>query len=46
MVASQRHRTQYQNLNDAIKRLEELVHEASEVPQGPSELTVARIKIL
>lgn len=46
IVVSQRHRSQHRNLEDAIQKLEVLVHEASEVPRGPSEMTVARIKIL
>ena len=46
MISSQKHRTQHMNLNDAIVRMEEMLREASEVPQGPSQLTVARVKQL
>lgn len=46
LVTSQEHRTQHRNLEAAVGKLEGMVHEASEVPKGPSELTIARIKTL
>jgi hypothetical protein len=46
VMSSTIYRTQYQNLNDVIERLEGLLVEASQIPQGPSELTLARIKEL
>ena len=46
VVVSQVHRTQHKNLEDAVDRLTDILEEASEIPKGPSELTLARIKIL
>ena len=46
MVVSQKHRSQLQNREDAIARLEHMLREASEVPRGPSQLTVGRVKAL
>lgn len=46
IITSQQHRTQHRNLEEAISKLEGLLREASEVPRGPSQLTVARIKTL
>lgn len=46
VITSQRHRTQRKNLEDAVLRLDGILSEASELPKGPSQLTVARIKAL
>lgn len=46
VITSQRYRSQRQNLDDAVLRLTGILREASEVPKGPSQLTVARIKAL
>lgn len=46
VVVSQVHRTQHKNLDDAVQRLTSLLKEASEIPKGPSELTLARIRVL
>ena len=46
VITSQRYRTQHKNLDDAVLKLDGILREASEVPRGPSELTVARIKAL
>lgn len=46
VITSQRHRTQGKNLKDAVLRLDGILREASELPKGPSQLTVARIKVL
>jgi protein subunit release factor B len=46
IVMSQKYRTQQKNLEDAIQKLRQLLLEASEVPKGPSELTVARVQAL
>ena len=46
VVTSQEQRSQHHNLETAIHKLEHMLHEASEVPQGPNELTLARIKTL
>ena len=45
-MTSQKHRKQSQNLEDAIHKLEQLLKEASEVPKGPSQMTLARIQAL
>ena len=45
-MISQEHRTQHRNLDAAVGKLEGMLHEASEVPRGPSELTLARIRTL
>lgn len=46
VVVSQVYRTQHKNLEDAVQRLTTILNEASEIPIGPSELTLARIKVL
>ncbi len=46
IVTSQVHRTQTENLKDGLAKLAKMLHEASEVHKGPSELTKARIKML
>ena len=46
IITSQKYRTQSQNTEDAIHKLEDMLKEASEVPKGPSDLTVARIQAL
>ena len=46
VVTSQVTRTQFDNLEDGMKKLAKMLHEASEVHKGPSELTKARIKML
>lgn len=46
VVTSQVYRTQHKNLDDAVARLTTMLHEASEIPKGPSGLTKARIKML
>ena len=46
IVTSQEHRSQHRNLEAAVARLEGMVRTASEVPRGPSELTLARIRAL
>ena len=46
IVTSQEHRTQHRNVETAIDKLEVMVEEAAEVPRGPSELTLARIRLL
>lgn len=46
VVVSQVYRTQHKNLQDAVQRLTAMLEEASEIPRGPSELTLARIRTL
>lgn len=46
IVTCQEHRSQHRNLQTAVDKLEEIIQEASEVPHGPSDLTIARIKTL
>ncbi|XP_003386495.1 PREDICTED: peptidyl-tRNA hydrolase ICT1, mitochondrial-like [Amphimedon queenslandica] len=46
IVTSQVYRTQYQNLEDAIKKLTKILEEASELPNEPSEAKLARIRKL
>ena len=46
IVTSHKYRTQTQNLQDALNKLETFIKEASEIPRGPSELTQERIKLL
>ena len=46
IVVSQEHRSQGRNLDTAVARLEAMVREASEIPRGPSELTLSRIRAL
>ena len=46
MIVSQKHRSQRMNLEDAIAKVGYVLSEASEVPKGPSHLTMARVKAL
>ena len=46
VVVSQVYRTQHKNLDDAVHRLSDMLSQASEVPKGPSQLTMARIREL
>lgn len=46
MVVSQKYRSQSKNVADAIKKLEQILSDASEVPKLPSNTTVARVKFL
>ncbi|CAI8039463.1 Peptidyl-tRNA hydrolase ICT1, mitochondrial [Geodia barretti] len=46
IITSQEHRSQHRNLEAAVARLEGMVCTASEVPRGPSGLTLARIRVL
>ena len=46
IVTSSTYRTQYKNLEDAVSKLENMLKEASEIPKGPSELTMSRVKQL
>lgn len=46
IVTCQEHRSQRRNVETAVDKLEEMIQEASEVPRGPSYLTIARIKTL
>lgn len=46
IITSQVHRTQHQNLQDAINKLGRYLEEASEVPEAPSEAKLKRIKKL
>ena len=46
VVVSQKHRSQVMNLNEAVARMEEILSAASEIPKGPSQLTVARVRAL
>ena len=46
VVVCQDHRSQLRNLETAVERLEQLLREASEVPRGPSQLTLSRIRAL
>ena len=45
-MTSQVYRTQHQNLEDSIKKLNEILLEASELPNQPSEAKLARIRKL
>lgn len=46
VVVSQKHRSQMMNLNEAVTRMEDMLSQASEIPKGPSHLTVARVRTL
>ena len=46
VITSQKHRTQHQNLEDAIAKLHTHILDAAEVPSGPSDMTIARVKLL
>ena len=46
VVVSQKHRSQRMNLNEAVAKMEEMLLQASEMPKGPSQLTVARVRAL
>ncbi|XP_062507798.1 large ribosomal subunit protein mL62-like [Corticium candelabrum] len=46
VVTSSVYRTQHQNLNDALSRLQTMVNEAGSLPNQPSAATVAKIKYL
>lgn len=46
MVVAQKHRSQLMNLNEAVSKMEDMLSEASEIPKGPSQLTVARVRAL
>ena len=46
LVVSQKHRSQTMNLSEAVTKMEEMLLEASEIPKGPSQLTVARVRAL
>lgn len=46
MVTAQEHRSQAMNLSEAVRKIEVMLSEASELPKGPSELTRARVKAL
>ena len=46
VVVSQKHRSQMMNLNEAVAKMEDMLSQASEVPKGPSQLTVARVRAL
>ena len=46
VVVTQKHRSQAMNLNEAVQRVGIMLAEASEVPKGPSQLTIARVKAL
>ena len=46
VVVSQVYRTQHKNLEDAVQRLTAMLEEVSEIPRGPSGLTMARVRTL
>ena len=46
LVTAQKYRSQAMNLNEAVQKMETMLSEASEVPKGPSQMTIARVKAL
>lgn len=46
VVTAQKYRSQAMNLNEAVQKMESMLGEASEVPKGPSQMTIARVKAL
>ncbi len=46
IITAQTQRSQHRNLEEAIFKLEGLLSEASELPQGPSQQTAARVRAL
>ena len=45
-MSAQKYRSQAMNLNEAVQKMEAMLLEASEVPKGPSQMTIARAKAL
>ena len=46
VISAQRHRTQKQNYEDAMAKLQEMIDAAAQPPTGPSDDTIKRMKSL
>lgn len=46
VVNSSRHRTQKQNFEDALEKLQEMIDTAATPPTGPSQQTIAKVKVM